>query len=221
MARSRRQGQETRRGRQRANKPSRALQRPRSRALCRRVPHRPSPGARKSGGRLPSGTEGWEAREGEEGTSFPNRRAPRFAFRGDRRQQPTRRRREERREQRGGAGGTEGLGVSRPRASAPRRIGESEPRAEDLGRGGVHNHHRGAKRGSNFRSRGGGAAGAHRAPASARLALARAGSTDPPRPLGLQVRLRLLFCRVAVISHKMPIRTAAVATRLSPCFATN
>lgn len=51
MAPSRRQGQETRHGLQRANMPSRALQRPRPRALCSPDPSRPAPGAEGAGAR--------------------------------------------------------------------------------------------------------------------------------------------------------------------------
>lgn len=58
MAPSRRQGQETRRGGQRANKPSRALQRPRSRALCRRGPHPARARRQKERGPLPLGDRG-------------------------------------------------------------------------------------------------------------------------------------------------------------------
>lgn len=51
MAPSRRQGQETRHGLQRANMPSRALQRPRPRALCSPDPTRPAPVAEGAGAR--------------------------------------------------------------------------------------------------------------------------------------------------------------------------
>lgn len=76
MAPSRRQGQETRRGRQRANMPSRALQRPRPRALCSPGPHPARADRRKSRGpRARPQTQGRPLRPA------PHSRALRFSLR--------------------------------------------------------------------------------------------------------------------------------------------
>lgn len=229
MAPSRRRRQEGRRGRQHANKPRRAPRRPHPRALCPRGPSHsarvrrrapgpagsrprlgaspaPAPccnlgGSRTSRpGRSPLPNLGRASRERGKGKSPPNRRVPSLASRGEAERETGKQ---------GDEAQEAGAGLARvprshlrapdsPHLGKTRTLGDLGARIWGPRDG--HNRNRGAKLGLLI-SKSVGRLWLGRVeprdPESVRCV--SAGGATAPRPLGLEVRLRLLFWPVAVI----------------------